>query len=222
MKYIELREQICDIGKRIYNKGFVAANDGNISIRISENEVLSTPTGVSKGFMKPEMLIITDMQGNLIEGELKPTSELKMHLQVYREREDVNSVVHAHPPYATTFAVLGKPLTKPIMPEAILFLGYVPVVEYGTPSTKEIPEKLSKYLHEFDAFLLENHGALTVGENLEKAYFKMESMEFYAQVLYLSESIGKPQEISQENIDKLIELRKSFNIKGKYPGIYKK
>ena len=144
----EIKKQICEIGKRIYDKGMVAANDGNISVKISENEYLCTPTGVSKGFMTPDYICKVNKEGNLIQGngKFKPSSEIKMHMRVYQERPDVKSVVHAHPMYATGFAIAGIPLSQPIMPEAVIALGEVPIAAYGTPSTMEIPDAVSKYL----------------------------------------------------------------------------
>ena len=138
----EIKKQICEIGKRIYNRGMVASNDGNISVKLNANEVLCTPTGVSKGFMTPEYICKVDAKGNVLQAYegFKPSSEIKMHMRVYKERPDVNSVVHAHPVYATSFAIAGIPLTEPIMPEAVIALGCVPIAEYGTPSTEEIPD----------------------------------------------------------------------------------
>ena len=180
MKESEIKQQICDIGKRIYDRGMVASNDGNISVKISENEFLCTPTGVSKGFMTPEYICKINSDGKVLEANegFRPSSEIKMHLRVYKERPDVKSVVHAHPMYATSFAIAGIPLTDPIMPEAVISLGAVPIAEYGTPSTEEIPDAVSKYLQDFDAVLLENHGALSYGDSLLNAYHNMESLEF--------------------------------------------
>lgn len=160
---MDIKIEMCEIGKRVYNRGMVAANDGNFSVKLSENEFLCTPTGVSKGFMTPEYICKVDAEGNAIEANegFKPSSEIKMHMRVYKEREDVKAVVHAHPMYATTFAVCGLPLTEPIMPEAVLSLGTVPLAKYGTPSTMEIPDAVSEYLPYYDAVLLENHGALS-------------------------------------------------------------
>ena len=152
----EIKKQLCDIGKRIYNRNMVAANDGNFSVKIAENEYLCTPTGVSKGFMTPEFICKVDGKGNVIQANpgFKPSSEIKMHMRVYEKRPDVGSVVHAHPIYATSFAIAGIPLTQPIMPEAVIALGCVPIAEYGTPSTMEIPDNLEKYLPYFDPVLL--------------------------------------------------------------------
>lgn len=214
----EIKREICEIGRRIYNKGFVAANDGNITVKVSDNEFWATPTGVSKGFMTPDMLIKVDAEGRVLEGTWKPSSELKMHLRVYKERPDVGAVVHAHPPTATGFAIAGVPLDKYTMPEAIIFLGSVPIAEYGTPSTDEIPDALSKYLQSYDAFLLENHGALTVGKDLMTAYFKMETLEFYAKISLTARLMGGERELSCEQIGKLMDIRRKFNVPGKHPG----
>lgn len=204
---IKLKAQICEIGKRIYEKGFVASNDGNISVRIDENKFLVTPTGVSKGFMKPEMLIIVDGDGNLIEGDLKPTSEIKMHLQVYKERPSIQSVVHVHPPFATAFAIAGIPLNHATMPESIVTLGTIPIAEYGTPSTDEIALAISPYIMNHNGVLLENHGALTWGENLDEAYFLMESLEFCAKVNWIARQMNGDRELSIDNVDRLLDLK---------------
>ncbi len=215
----EIKKQICEIGQRIYNKGMVAANDGNISVKISENEFLCTPTGVSKGFMTPEFICKVDKNGNVIQANkgFKPSSEIKMHMRVYKERPDVQSVVHAHPLYATSFAIAGIPLTEPIMPEAVIALGCVPIAEYGTPSTEEIPDAVSKYLQYYDAVLLENHGALSYSDSLINAYYKMESLEFYAQLLYQSKVLGGPKTLSEAQVQRLYEIRRQFGLKGKHP-----
>ena len=213
----EIKKQICEIGKRIYNKGMVASNDGNISVKLNDNEFLCTPTGVSKGFMTPEYICKVDANGKVLQAYegFKPSSEIKMHMRVYKERPDVNSVVHAHPLYATSFAIAGIPLTEPIMPEAVIALGCVPIAEYGTPSTEEIPDAVSKYLPYFDAVLLENHGALTFSDSLLNAYHKMESVEFYARLLYQSKMLGGPKPLSEEQVQRLYEIRRKFGMKGK-------
>lgn len=218
-----LKEQMCDIGKRMYMKDMGAANDGNISIKISENSFLCTPTGVSKGFMTPDMICKINNQGELIEDNLlntKPSSEIKMHLRVYEERPDVTAVVHAHPLYATAFAICGIPLNKQIMPESTIFLGEVPIAEYGTPSTDELPNSIVPYLQNHDAILLANHGALTCGIDLMSAYFKMESMEFYAKLLFLTSVIGEPKELTEEQVTTLVQLREEkFKVPGRFPNL---
>ncbi|MCQ2770936.1 MAG: class II aldolase/adducin family protein [Clostridia bacterium] len=215
----EIKKQICDIGKRIYNRGMVAANDGNISVKLNDHEFLCTPTGVSKGFMTPEYICKVDEKGKVIQANpgFRPSSEIKMHMRVYDKRPDVNSVVHAHPMYATSFAIAGIPLTQPIMPEAVIALGCVPIAEYGCPSTDEIPDNVEKYLQYFDAVLLENHGALTYSDSLLAAYMKMESVEFYAQLLYQARVLGGPKEFTPEQVEQLYEIRRKFGMKGKHP-----
>ena len=219
MSEYEIKKQICEIGKRIYNRGMVAANDGNISVKISDNEFLCTPTGVSKGFMTPEYICKVDKEGNVLQanGNFKPSSEIKMHMRVYRERPDVKSVVHAHPIYATSFAIAGIPLTQPIMPEAVIALGCVPIAEYGTPSTNEIPDAVEKYLQHFDAVLLANHGALSYSDSLLSAYHKMESLEFYAELLFKAKQLGGPKELTDDQVQRLYEIRRQFGMTGKHP-----
>ena len=219
MNEYEIKKEICEIGKRIYNRGMVAANDGNISVKLNDNEFLCTPTGVSKGFMTTDYICKVDANGNVLQanGNFKPSSEIKMHMRVYKERPDVQSVVHAHPIYATSFAIAGIPLTQPIMPEAVIALGCVPIAEYGTPSTEEIPDAVSKYLQYYDAVLLANHGALTYSDSLLAAYHKMESLEFYAELLFKAKQLGGPQELNAQQVSKLYEIRKKFGMKGKHP-----
>ena len=215
----EIKKQICDIGKRIYDRNMVAANDGNISVKLNDNEFLCTPTGVSKGFMTPEYICKVDKEGNVIQanGNFKPSSEIKMHMRVYKCRPDVGSVVHAHPSYATSFAIAGIPLTQPIMPEAVIALGCVPIAPYGTPSTMEIPDAVEKFLPYYDAVLLESHGALTWSTDLLAAYHKMESVEFYAELLYKARQLGGPKEFDKATIEKLYEIRRKMGLPGKHP-----
>lgn len=215
----EIKKQICEIGKRIYDRNMVAANDGNISVKLNDNEFLCTPTGVSKGFMTPDYICKVDKDGKVLQanGNFRPSSEIKMHMRVYQERPDVKAVVHAHPMYATTFAIAGIPLTQPIMPEAVITLGCVPIAKYGRPSTMEIPDAVSEYVQYFDAVLLENHGALTYADSLESAYYKMESTEFYAQLLYQSKQLGGPKEFTPQQVEELYEIRRQFGMTGRHP-----
>jgi L-fuculose-phosphate aldolase len=219
MNEYEIKKEICEIGRRIYNRGMVAANDGNISVKISDNEILCTPTGVSKGFMTPDMICKVDVNGKVLAANApyKPSSEIKMHLRVYKQRPDVRSVVHAHPMYATSFAIAGMALTQPIMPEAVIALGCVPLAKYGRPSTEEIPDSIEEFLPYFDAVLLANHGALSWSDSLLAAYMKMESVEFYAQLLYQSKVLGGPKEFTPEQVEQLYEIRRQFGMKGKHP-----
>lgn len=219
----EIKKEICEVGRRIYMNGFVAANDGNISVKVSENEFYCTPTGVSKGFMTPDMILKVDKTGSLLEpnAKYKPSSEFKMHLRVYQERSDVTAVVHAHPPIATAHAVAGLALDSYIMPEAIISLGAVPLTKYGTPSTMEIPDAISGALQNHDAVLLQNHGALSVGVNLMNAYFKMETLEYFAKVSYYANQLGGGKELTCEQVERLLEVRKKMGVPGRHPGCEK-
>lgn len=223
MKEKQARELICEIGHRLWSLGFVAANDGNISVKLDEKTILATPTGVSKSLLKPEMIVKTDYDGNVIEAEAgyKPSSELPMHLICYKERPDINAVVHAHPPTATGFAIANIPLDDYTMPEAIIFIGSVPIAKYGTPSTLEVPEAIRPYLNEHDAILMQNHGAITVGVDLMTAYYRMETLEHFAKVSLVARQLGGPKELTPKQIEDCIAIRQKFNVPGKHPG-YKK
>jgi len=213
----ELRKQIVEIGRRIWTRGFVAANDGNITVRLNENELLTTPTGVSKGFMTAEMIIRCDRTGKVIAGhkDYRPSSEVKMHLDVYKERPDVGSVVHAHPPFATSFAVAGIPLNKCVLPEAIIVIGAVPIAPYGLPSTMEIPDRMRPFIQKSDAILLENHGALTLGSDLLNAYHKMETLEHTASIVWKAIQLGNLNVLPGEERDRLMTLREKFHLPGR-------
>ena len=215
----EIKKEICEVGHIMYELGFVAANDGNISVKVGENEFYCTPTGVSKRDLTPDMIIKVDKNGNKLEGKLNPSSEIKMHMRVYQERPDVNAVVHAHPPVATAFTIAGIDLDQYILPEAVLTIGSVPTCEYGTPSTMEIPDSLLPYIQNHDAFLLQNHGALTVGCNLNKARFVMEEVEFNAKICKYAMELGAVHEIPNDQLVKLMDLRKKMNLPGRHPGI---
>lgn len=208
-----LRKEIVEAGKRVYDRGYVASNDGNISARIDDERILITPTGVSKGFMKPEDLIIVDMEGKLVNGKKKQSSESNMHIQIYNDRPDVLSVCHAHPPYSTGFAVAGIPLDKMLLPEVVISLGIIPVVEYGTTGTDELYGMISKYIKDYDAFLLANHGALTVGTSVTNAYHKMETLEHAAHIEFIARQIGKVKELNKKQTEQLIGLREKFGIR---------
>jgi L-fuculose-phosphate aldolase len=209
----EAKEMICEIGRRVYNRNYVAANDGNISVKVGLNEIWTTPTGVSKGYMTPDMMVKMDLSGNILSGTMKPSSEVKMHLRVYNENPEVNAVVHAHPPVATSFAIAGIPLDKPVLPEAIVLLGNVPVAPYALPGTQEVPNSIAPYCKTHNAVLLANHGALTWGRDLMEAYFRMESLEHYANILMHSNHIlKKANELNCSQIADLIKIRESMGI----------
>jgi len=200
----EIRADIVDVCHKIYNNGWVAANDGNISVLIENNLAICTPTGISKGIMTPDMLIKVDINGNMIEGEkdLKPSSEIKMHLDILKNKPGVNSVVHAHPPYGTAFAVAGVPLNDCILPEIVISLGQIPLTKYGTPSTFVIPDSVREHLKNNFVFLLENHGALSTGSDVYQAYYRMESMELFAKIAVIARTIGNVNTISEPNVKK--------------------
>ncbi|MDE7298048.1 MAG: class II aldolase/adducin family protein [Lachnospiraceae bacterium] len=220
MEYMELREQICDICHKMWQLGWVAANDGNVSAKLADGTFLATPTGISKSFITPEKLVRIDAQGNILEGleGYRPSSEIKMHLRCYEEREDVGAVLHAHPPAATGYAVAHVPLDEYSMIETVLTLGSVPVTPYGTPSTCEVPDAIAPYLGSHDAVLLANHGALTVGADAITAYYRMETLELFAKISLNAHLLGGAVELSRENIDRLIGMRQGYGVTGRHPG----
>jgi len=214
-----LKEEICEIGRRVYTNGFVAANDGNISVKISDDEYLTTPTGISKGYLTPDMIVKVNSLGEVLDGTYKPSSEIKVHLKVYKERPDVGAVVHAHPPYATVYAVAGIPLDKNMLPETVFSLGSVPIAEYAIPGSQELADGMVMYLQRHDALLLQNHGAVTVGQDLVSAFYKLETLEFYARITFLTSLIGGQKELPKNEIEKLINNRIASNIPGRHPAI---
>jgi L-fuculose-phosphate aldolase len=210
---LTLKREIVEVGRRAYQRGYVASNDGNISARLDEKRVVITPTGVSKGFMTPEDLIVLDMEGKVVSGTKKPSSEMFMHLSVYKHRPDVMSVCHAHPPYATGFAVAGIPLDKCILPEVIIVLGGIPIVEYGTPGTAEFFQPVLKIIDKYDAYLLANHGALTIGKDVVNAYHKMETLEHFAHIAFVAQQLGHMNVLNSEQVRKLTDLRPKFGVR---------
>lgn len=223
LSYLELREQICDVCHKMWQLGWVAANDGNVSVKLENGNYFVTPTGISKSFITPEKLVMIDKDNHIIEAMegYRASSEIKMHLRCYEEREDVGAVLHAHPPVATGYAVANKALDEYSMIETVIALGSVPVTPYGTPSTYEVPDAIAPYLGEHDAVLLQNHGALTVGADLYTAYYRMETLELFAKISLNAHLLGGAKEISRENIDRLISMRESYKVTGRHPG-YKK
>ena len=211
--YMEIREQICDVCHKMWQLGWVAANDGNVSVKLEDGTFLATPTGISKSFITPEKILHIDSNGEVIEGQAgaKPSSEIKMHLRCYEERDDVGAVVHAHPPTATGYAVAHLDLDRYTMIETIIAIGSIPVTPYGTPSTYEVPDAIAPYLQEHDVLLLANHGALTVGADLITAYYRMETLELYAKISLTAHLLGGEKEVSKENIDRLKDIEKNNN-----------
>jgi len=202
----EHRNDIVEVGRRLYQKGFIAAADGNISVRMSEDRILTTPSGRNKGRLGTEDLVVTDLQGRKVQGSLEPSSELEMHLVMYHERPDVGSVVHAHPPNAAGFAVAGLPMDQPLLSEVVLTLGSVPLAEYGTPTTPELAEAVRPYAQS-DGILLANHGALTVGRDVYHAYDRMETLEHSAHIYVVARTLGSERPLSDEHVAKLREIR---------------
>jgi L-fuculose-phosphate aldolase len=205
------RAAICEVGKRMYDRQYIAANDGNLSVRIGPDSILCTPTGVAKGFLTPDMLVVVTLTGEVISGSNLPSSEIQMHLRVYQENEVAMGVVHAHPPVATSFAVAGILLDRPILPESVVLLGTVPIAHFATPGTQEQPESIAPYCKDHNAVLLANHGVLTWGEDITEACFRMESLEHSATVLmYSSYIIGKSNELTPDQVQKLSNLTYKF------------
>jgi L-fuculose-phosphate aldolase len=217
MSIESLRADIVEIGRRMYARSYTASNDGNISVRIDAGRLLMTPKSVCKGFMTPDMMCVTDLDGKKLQGDRDPSSEMLMHLEVYRQRPDVQAVVHAHPPTATGFAVAGIPLDRAVLAEVLTTLGSIPLAEYATPSTSELPEAVRKYIKAHDGMLLANHGALTVGGDLYSAYYKMETIEHFAKISLVARMLGRENLISREEVMRLQELRGTYGIKAPAP-----
>src|SRR5438874_200009 len=212
-----LRADIVEVGRRMYARAYTASNDGNISVRLGADRLLMTPKSVCKGFMTPDMMCVTDLEGRKLQGDRDPSSEMLMHLEVYRQRPDVQAVVHAHPPIATGFAVAGIALDRAVLAEVLTTLGSIPIAEYATPSTSELPAAVRKYVKAHDGMLLANHGALTVGPDVYAAYFKMETIEHFAKISLVARLLGREHLIAREEVDRLQGLRGSYGIKAPAP-----
>jgi L-fuculose-phosphate aldolase len=213
----QIRADIVECGRRLWHRGFVASNDGNISVRLDDARLVTTPTAVSKGFMTPDMMVITDLEGKKIAGERNASSELKMHLEVYRHRPDARAVVHAHPPTATGFAVAGIPLDRAVLAEVITTLGSIPIAEYATPSTEELPAAVRKYIKVHDGLLLANHGALAIGPDVYAAYYRMETIEHFARISLVARTLGREHLLSRTEVDRLQGLRGLYGIASPAP-----
>ena len=208
MTFLEEREAVCRVGKLLYDRGYVAANDGNISVKVGEDRLLITPSGISKGRMTPEMLLVTDLDGEVIEGDRHPSSEGKMHLEVYRGRADVNAVVHAHPPVSTAFAVCRRGLETPYLSELVAGLGQVPCTpSFAMLSTEEVPQSVRPYLADHNALLLANHGALAWGGDLWEAFDRLETVEHTAKIVLNAQLLGGGVPLTEEEVARLQGLR---------------
>ncbi|MCC6491436.1 MAG: class II aldolase/adducin family protein [Pirellulales bacterium] len=206
----QLKQEICDIGKRLYQRGFAAANDGNITYRVSDNEVLCTPTMHSKGFLKPEDICLIDIQGNQLAGAKKRSSEALLHLEIMKARSDVRSVVHCHPPYATAFAVAREAVPSCVLPEVEVFLGNVPIARYETPSTQAFAETILPFVHQSNVVMLANHGTVSFGETVERAYWWTEILDAHCRILLLAKQIGRVEFLSPQHTRELIDLKKKW------------
>jgi L-fuculose-phosphate aldolase len=213
----QARADIVEVGRRLWERGYVASNDGNISVRLDDQRLITTPKSVSKGFMTPDMMVITDLEGRKISGERDPSSELKMHLEVYRNRPDARAVVHAHPPTATGFAVAGIPLDRAVLAEVITTLGSIPIAEYATPSTDELPAAVRKYVKAHDGLLLANHGALALAGDVMSAYYRMETIEHFAKISLVARTLGREQLLSRDEVTRLQGLRGMYGIASPAP-----
>lgn len=209
----KLREEMCEVGRRLYNKGFAAANDGNISYRLSDDRVLCTPTRVSKGYMKPDDLCVVDMDGNQVAGKRKRSSEVLLHLTIMKHRPDIRSCVHCHPPHATAFAVAHEPIPKCTMPEFEVFLGEVAITPYETPGGQKFADTIIPYVKDTETILLANHGTITCGTDLMDAYFKTEIIDAYCRILLLARQLGRVHHYSDAKAAELIKLKPNLGVR---------
>ena len=204
----KVKAEIVEIATRCYDRGLLVAGDGNISVRVGESRLIATPSGVSKGWMKPEMMCVVDLAGNALEpSEYAVSSEWPMHRVIYEQRPDIHAVVHAHPPHATGFAVAGLSLSKAILSEVVLTLGCVPLASYGTPSTRELTDAIEPFLQYHDALLMANHGAVAYADTLEKAFNKLETLEHTCKISFIARTLGNENTIPDYAIPKLFEIR---------------
>jgi L-fuculose-phosphate aldolase len=206
----EHRRDICLVGRWIHQHEYVAATDGNISVRLDSRRLLATPTGMSKGMMEPADLVIVDNDGKKIEGRRNVSSEIQMHVLIYKRRPDVHAVVHAHPVVATGYAAAGLPLNQALISEVVLALGCIPLAEYGTPGTPELSQALSPLIAQYDAILMANHGVVTYGDDLLRAYMRMETVEHFARISLVTQLLGRQTLLSREEVEKLGEARAKY------------
>ena len=197
----------------MFDKGWIAANDGNITIRLDDDRILATPTGVCKGMMRPDDIIICNLDGDKICGERERTTEMGMHVTIYRMRPDIRSVVHAHPPVATGFAVAGRPLNLALLPEVVICLGSVPVADYGLPGTPALTEGMRPYIPKYDAMLMANHGAVAYGEDVFQAFFRLETVEHFARITLVAELLGGPKVLPRVEVEKLFDSRCRYRVR---------
>jgi L-fuculose-phosphate aldolase len=209
----KIKQDMCEIGRRIYDRQFAAANDGNITVRVSENEVLCTPTLQCKGFLKPDDIALIDMNGKQISGRKKRSSEALLHLEIYRQREDVKSVVHCHPPHATAFAIAHEPIPQCILPEVEVFLGDVPITKYETPGGQEFADTIIPFVKRTNILILANHGTVSYGESVEQAYWWTEILDSYCRMLLLAKQLGNVSFLSGQKSQELLDLKDQWGYK---------
>lgn len=203
----EIKRQLVEVSKLMYNKGMVNAFEGNLSI-LDNDRIYITPSGVCKGILTEDMIMVTDMEGKVLEGNLKPSSEILLHIGAYRSRDDIKSVVHAHSPYSTAYALANKPIETKAYPEMITLFDKIPLAEYGTPSTDKIFDGVKKYINEYDIILLANHGIMAVGRDAYDAFFKLEAAESTARIFMLAKQLGGAKDLSSEQLEELYEIRR--------------
>lgn len=213
MNVHKIKQEICEIGRRIYNKGFAAGNDGNITFRLGENEVLCTPTMISKGFMQPDDICTVDMQGNQLSGRRKRTSEVLLHLAIMKERPDVKSVVHCHPPHATAFAVAREPIPQCVLPEIEVFLGETPITVYETPGGQKFADTVLPFVQKTNIMILANHGTVSYGESVERAYWWTEILDAYCRILLIARDLGRVSYLDEQKSRELLELKAKWGWK---------
>ncbi len=213
----QYREDIIRVCRLVYEKGWVAMNDGNISIRLDEKRILCTPTAISKGFVEADDLIVCNNGGDKLEGTRQRTSEIAMHTTIYSLRPDVRAVVHAHPPVATGFATAGRALDKALLPEVVIQLGAVPLATYGLPGTPALTEGMIPLIPHYDALLLQNHGCTSYGKDLWDAFFKMEMVEHFARITLVGELLGGAKPLPRDEVKKLFDARLRYNVSSKAP-----
>jgi L-fuculose-phosphate aldolase len=206
----KFRREIVSIGRMLHERGYVAAMDGNISVRLGKHDILATPTAMSKGAMRPSDLVVVDMDGQRVAGRRDVSSEIAMHLLIYRLRPDIQAVVHAHPPTATGFAAAGMALNKPLVCEVVIGLGSIPLAKYGTPGTPELGKSLEPLIPQYDAILMSNHGVVAYGADLQQAYMKMETVEHFAQIALVTHLLGRQQPLNGQELEKLVVARSKY------------
>ncbi len=209
------RTEITRFCHLVYEKGYVASTDGNVSVRLPDGHIMCTPTICNKGFVKPEDMVIIDTKGERVRGERKASSEIAMHLLIYEMRPDTHAVVHAHPPCATAYAAAGIPLNKALISEVVLALGCIPLAEYGTPGTPELTKQLRPFVQSYDALLMANHGVVTYGANLEDAFNRMDTVEHFAKISICTKILGRERLLSSEDVEKLwVQRQKYYGLEG--------